>query len=193
VVERVLIDLIRREAPRRRLPAAIARLAAIDQEVYAAIVWGGHPVDPDRIAMALRGRLESDPDAAAVRVTIERLTKITQLVPAGSGRPELVSLDNSGEDGEVFAVADPGVDPEEQLIQQEEERTRGTLLAAVKTAAAELPPQERLYLQIVFSATDPLPAREIARTMQLPVEDVYKLKQKSQRWLAEMASRLGKK
>ena len=30
-------------------------------------------------------------------------------------------------------------------------------------------------------------------TMQLPVEEVYKLKQRSQRWLSDIAARLGKK
>jgi len=56
-----------------------------------------------------------------------------------------------------------------------------------------LPAQDRLYLQIVFSATDPMPAREIARAMQVPVEEVYRLKQRSQRWLSDVAARFGKK
>ena len=47
-------------------------------------------------------------------------------------------------------IADPGANPEEQVLQAEEEGTRAALLAAVKAAAAELPADDRLYLQIVF-------------------------------------------
>jgi RNA polymerase primary sigma factor len=36
-----------------------------------------------------------------------------------------------------------------------------------------------------------MPAREIARAMQVPVEEVYRLKQRSQRWLKEVAAKLG--
>jgi RNA polymerase primary sigma factor len=102
----------------------------------------------------------------------------------------MVSLDTSGEDGEALAVADSSITPEENLLQAEEEQTRAGLLAAVKEAAEKLPADERLYLQIVFAAADPLPAREISKIMQLPVADVYRLKQRTQRWLSEMASRL---
>jgi hypothetical protein len=73
----------------------------------------------------------------------------------------------------------------------EEEATRAALLAAVKTAAEGLPADERLYLQIVFTANEPLPARTIARAMQLPVTEVYRLKQRAQRWLAQMAAQAG--
>jgi RNA polymerase primary sigma factor len=194
VADRILIDLVRRDAPRRRLPAAIARLSQLDQDIYAAVVWGMHPVDADRLAMTMRGRFEHDPDAAEIRQAIERLAKLGPLAPAvPSGRSGMVSLDASTEEGEAFAIPDQGATPEEQMLESEEERTRTELLEAVKVAAAELPPDERLYLQIVFSAADPLPAREIARSMQLPVEDVYRLKQRAQRWLADIAVRLEKK
>jgi RNA polymerase primary sigma factor len=192
VAERILIDLVRRDAPRRRLPMAVSRLAPLDQDIFVAIVWNAHPADADRLAMTMRGRFERDPDAAEIRQAMERLAKVGPLAPA-SGRSEMVSLDTSGDDEEGFAVPDPGATPEEQLLEAEEERTRSALLAEVKAAAANLPADERLYLQIVFSATDPLPAREIARSMQLPVEEVYRLKQRTQRWLTDIAARLEKK
>jgi RNA polymerase primary sigma factor len=141
--------------------------------------------------MALRGRLEQDPDAAEIRMAIERVGKLAPLAPAAAAA-EMVSLDTSGEDGEALAVADSSITPEENLLQAEEEQTRAGLLAAVKEAAEKLPADERLYLQIVFAAADPLPAREISKIMQLPVADVYRLKQRTQRWLSEMASRLEK-
>jgi RNA polymerase primary sigma factor len=189
IAERILIDLVRRDAPRRRLPAAVARLPQLDQDVYAAVVWNMHPVDADRLAMTFRGRFERDPDAAEIKTAMARLAELVPLAPAG--RNEMVSLDSSGDDGEGFSVPDSGGTPEEQLLESEEQQTRASLLVAVKAAAAELPAEDRLYLQIVFAATDPMPAREIARTMQVPVEEVYRLKQRSQRWLADVAARLG--
>jgi RNA polymerase primary sigma factor len=193
VAERILIDLLRRDAPRRRLPVAVTRLSQLDQDIYAAIVWGMHPVDVDRLAMTMRGRFERDPDAAEIRQAMERLAKIGPLAPAAvSGRAAMVSLDSSEDGEEALAVSDRGATAEEQLLEAEEERTRTELLEAVKAAAAELPADERLYLQIVTSAADPLPAREIARSMQLPVEEVYRLKQRAQRWLANLATRLEK-
>jgi RNA polymerase primary sigma factor len=193
IAERILIDLVRRDAPRRRLPAAIARLSQLDQDIYTAIVWNMHPVDANRLAVTMRGRFERDPDAAEIREVIERIAKVSPLAPAAaSGRSGTISLDSSGDGEKAFAVPDQGGTPEEQLLEAEEERTRTRLLEAVKAAAAELPPNERLYLQIVCSSADPLPAREIARAMQLPVETVYRLKERAQRWLAGIASRLEK-
>ncbi|CAN7717758.1 sigma-70 family RNA polymerase sigma factor [Bradyrhizobium sp. LjRoot220] len=193
IAERVLIDLVRRDAPRRRLPAAVARLPQLDQDIYAAIVWNMHPADAERLAMTMRGRFERDPDAAEIGIAMARLAELVSLAPGvASPRSELVSLDNSGEDGEGLSVPDSGGTPEQQLLDSEEQQTRSSLLAAVKSAAAELPAEEQLYLQVVFSATDPMPAREIARAMQLPVEEVYRLKQRAQRWLTEIAARLGK-
>lgn len=190
VAERILIDLVRKDAPRRRLPAAVARLPQLDQDIYAAVVWNAHPADPDRLAATLRGRFERDPDPAEIKTAMARLAELVPLAPAAS-RSEMVSLDSSGDEGEGFSVPDSGADPEQQLLDSEEEQTRASLLAAVKAAAAELPVEDRLYLQIVFSATDPMPAREIARAMQVPVEEVYRLKQRSQRWLKDIAARLG--
>ena len=191
VAERILIDLVRRDAPRRRLPAAVARLPQLEQDIYAAITWNAHPVDAIRLATTMRGRFERDPDAAEIKAAMARLAELVPLAPAVSARNEMVSLDSSGDEGEGFSVPDSGGTPEEQLLESEEQQTRASLLAAVKAAAAELPAEDRLYLQIVFSATDPMPAREIARAMQVPVEEVYRLKQRSQRWLKEVAAKLG--
>ena len=44
--------------------------------------------------------------------------------------------------------------------------------AAVTAAAEKLPTDERLYLQILFSANEPLPARGVAKLMGCPVEEV---------------------
>src|SRR5262245_3164715 len=61
----------------------------------------------------------------------------------------------------------------------------------VKAAADNLPADERLYLQIVFSASEPLPARDIARLMGSPVEQVYRLKHRTRR-VVERNGAIGK-
>jgi RNA polymerase primary sigma factor len=192
VAERTLIDLVRREAPRRRLPAAIGRLPELDQAVYMAVAWENCPRDAGQLALKLRGRFERDPEASEIRECIERLTKLGPMEVSAPARRTTVSLEAEAEEGGALALAHPGANPEEELLLAEEERDRAALIAAITTAAADLPANERLYLQIAFSATEPLPAREVARKMQLPVEEIYRLKQRSLRWIAELASRFEK-
>jgi RNA polymerase primary sigma factor len=191
IVDRILIDLIRRDSPRKRLPAAIARLAPLDQAVYAAIAWEGCPHDIARLAAALRGRLERDPQAGEIADALARVVAEGRLERAPPRSPyDMVSLDALVEDAGDLPLADSAPTPEDHLLLAEEEASRGAIIAAIKQAAADLPADQRLYLQIVFSASDPLPARDIARVMGYPVEEVYRLKQRTQRWLKEVATRL---
>jgi RNA polymerase primary sigma factor len=192
VVDRLLVDIIRRIVSRRKLPAAIARLPPLDQAVYAAIAWDDCPAESRRVAMALRGRFDREPDLAEVGQAIARTLSAARLEHAAACRTEMVPLDDLNEDGNALALADPAPSPEEALLLAEEDAVRAALVVAVPEAAAGLPAEERLYLQIVFSATEPSPAREIARRMGCPVDDVYRLKQRAQRWLADIASMLEK-
>jgi RNA polymerase primary sigma factor len=192
IVERILIDCLRREVPRRRLPAAVARLSLLDQEIYIAVVWENCPPDAIRLATALRGRLERALDPSEIRCAIERLAAVARLEPAVASRPTAAIALDALKGSEGLAIADQSPDPEEHLLLAEEERSRAELLAAVKLAAAGLPPEERRYLQTIFSATDPLPPREVARIMGCRVEEVYRLRQRAQRWFAEVASQLEK-
>ena len=191
VVDRLLIDLVRREAPRRRLPVAISRSTPLDQAIYAAVVWEGCPLDADRLAAALRGRLEQEPTAADIAESVARLAGIVRLERA-SPATEAISLDVLLGDGGGLSIADSSPTPEDRLLLFEEEQRRAALVAAINTAAEKLPADERLYLQIVFSANEPLPARDIARLMGCPVEEVYRFKQRTQKWLKEIAVQLEK-
>jgi len=192
VVDRILIDLIRREAPRRRLPAAIARSTPLDQAVYAAVAWDGCPRDAGRLAASLRGRLERVPAVEAIAESLARVAGMARLERALPPAADAVPLDGIVGDSGGLSFADSAPTPEDYLLLAEEERSRASLVAAVKAAADDLPADERLYLQIVFSASEPLPARDIARLMGSPVEQVYRLKQRTQRWLKEMVVQLEK-
>jgi RNA polymerase primary sigma factor len=186
VVDRILIDLLRRDMPRRRLPAAVARSTPLDQAIYQAVAWEGCPQDADRLAATLRGRLAEDPTAAEIAEAVARLAGIAKLERAPPPA-EAVSLEALLGEGGVLPVTDSSPTPEDYLLLFEEEQRRTALVAAVNAAAAKLPPDERLYLQILFSANEPLPARDIAKLMGCPVEEVYRLKQRSQKWLKEIA------
>jgi RNA polymerase primary sigma factor len=190
-VDRLLIDLVRRDSPRRRLPAAVARLSALDQAVYTATAWEGCPADVEQLLVRLRGRINADPGPAEIRQALERLADAArnELSPH---KAESVSLEGMVEAGGGLAIADPAPTPEEQLLLAEEERHRAALVAAVKAAAAGLPAQERLYLQTVFAACDPLSARDIAKIMGCSVEEAYRLKQRTQRWMKKVAADLEK-
>ena len=77
-----------------------------------------------------------------------------------------------------MALADVAPTPEDWLLLAEEERSRAKLLDTVKAAAAALPAEERLYLETIFAASDPLPPRQIAKAMGCAVDDVYRLRQR---------------
>ena len=187
VVDRILIDLVRRELPRRRLPAAIARSTPLDQAIYAAVVWEGCPQDDaDRLAAALRGRLAQDPTIAEIAESIARLAGIAKLERAPPAT-EAISLDALLGEGGALSISESSPTPEDYLLLFEEEQRRAALVAAVTCGCGEAPADERLYLQILFSATEPLPARGIAKLMGCPVEEVYRLKQRSQKWLKEIS------
>lgn len=190
-VDHALIDLLRRATPRRRIPAAVARLASLDQEVYAAVAWEGHPADADRLVLVLGGRLDRDPDVTDITAALSRIATVARL--ERHSRPaRIVSLDAITRGGGRLALADTTPTPEDCLLLAEEERSRATLVAVVKAAAAALPAEERLYLETVFAATDPLPPRQIAKAMGCAVEDVYRVRQRVQRWIKEIAVRLEK-
>lgn len=192
MVERILIDLLRRDKPRRRLPAAIARLSELDQAVYEAVAWDGCAADAALLVSVLHSRFEAKIEADEIRQSLQRISALGRLDDAPTSQGETISLDAVIEAGGT-PIADPGLSPEESLLVKEEERMRAALIAAVKEAAARLPAGERLYLQIVFSATDPLPPRDIAKQMGCEVNEVYRLKQWAQRWLKEFAARPEKK
>jgi len=97
--------------------------------------------------------------------------------------PKSVSLDH------VEAMAsDHEPSPEESLIHADEDHRLAAALEALTEAMNTLPAAERLYLTIVLGESKTPPAREIARLMQKPVEEIYKLKQRVLQRLREIAS-----
>jgi RNA polymerase sigma factor (sigma-70 family) len=97
--------------------------------------------------------------------------------------PKCVSADHLDD------VATEGeLSPEEHIISADEDQRLAGAIAALTEAMSTLAPAERLYLTIALSGSVATPAREIARLMQRPVEDIYKLKQRVLLRLREIAS-----
>ena len=143
---------------------------------------------------ALCGRFDPTPPLTEIVTSLQRLAAAIALEPDATPehRKETIPLDRLMQRDASMLLADGAPTPEEHLLLQEEERSRAELILAIRVAAADLPVEDRYYLQTVFSATDPLPPREIAGIMGCGVEDVYRLRQRARRWIAQIAERLEK-
>lgn len=184
IVKNLLSDELRRDIPRRRLPAAIERMPALEQEIYKAVAWENCAPDVSRLTDVLRGRVVEEPGEADLRAALARVTEaVPGLQAAAPARPKIVSLDGAPATIESEFAQSYGLTPEEQLLLAEEESTREVLIARIKASAQSLSDEERLYLQLAFGA-EPMPRRRIAELMHCPVEDVDRLKKKIQRWFA---------
>jgi RNA polymerase primary sigma factor len=187
--DRLLLDFIRSFSGRRRMPAAIARLTALEQDVFRAVFWEGTASEPAAIAQRLAGKMAEPPAADTVAAALERVRAV---LPAGflaalPASPKFVAL----EDAPELEKENPGAglssaSPEEDFIKAEAEALLSRAAAALSEIAATLPEADRLYLQIALSGGEVLPAREVARLMQKPVEEVYKLKQRLLKQLKAM-------
>jgi RNA polymerase primary sigma factor len=183
-IENLVIDFVRTIIPRRRLPAAIQRLSGLDQSVFRLIYWDRLDPDPAILIQHL-GRLgEAALTAMAVAAAIGR---VRQALPAGyyaepRGDGQMVEL-SAVEDFALAGGADYRVPtPEENLVEAQAADLLEQALEALQQALPGLAAVERLYLQLALSGQ---PAREIARLLCLPVEDVHKLAQKLKRRLRD--------
>src|SRR6202043_4149523 len=79
-IENLLIDYVRTIVPRRRLPAAIQRLSALDQSVFRLIHWERLDSDPANLVNHLTRPEQSGPSVAAVG---EAVSRVRQALPVG--------------------------------------------------------------------------------------------------------------
>ena len=113
--------------------------------------------------------------AGFVLRTVDHL--LIDLVRSVIGRrrplPKCVSIDHADDIANAQELS-----PEESLIHAADDERLAAAIETLTEAMNTLPAAERLYLTIVLSESKTPPAREIARLMQRPVEDIYKLKQR---------------
>ena len=182
VVDRILIDIMRgEEAARRRLPVEIERLSKLHQLIFIAGAWQSVPLDPDRMMEAINGKTNPPPSRIELMAAIERVAGPIAAAQANV-KPKEISLD-AGEDGNSMPeIASSALNPEDALLEREEDEARAARLEQLRQKAEALPPDLRFYLALQLQASKPTPPREIAREMAIPVEHVYKLRQKMKLW-----------
>jgi RNA polymerase primary sigma factor len=181
IIENLVVDFVRTIVPRRRLPAAIGRLSDLDQEVFRLVYWERLDAHPAILVGHLPRGGEAPAGVAAVGEAIER---VRQALPPGyyaEPRGQMVELSVA----EDLALAGGSEDfrvptPEDALAEGEAAMLLEQALDALRAALPGLAVAERLYLQLALTGA---PAREIARLLCLPVEDVHKLAQKLKRHL----------
>jgi len=101
-------------------------------------------------------------------------------------RSRLVSLEAlPGAADQLPDIAGGHNSPEEALIDAENERLAADAGKVLRELARSLPAEEALYLQIVLGSALPRPAREIARLMGRPVQEVYRVREQVKRKLEE--------
>jgi RNA polymerase primary sigma factor len=188
IVRNLCIDLLRKELPRRRLPAAIKRLPELEQEVFRQIYWSDCPPDELAARLAKKSALSGGPAAVA-----RALESVKAALPPNyraereTERPRLVPLAAGGSD-EGAEIADERDSPEEHMLAREEDESLEQASLALRDVIATLPSEIRLYVQLNMSYDPPLPPREIARRMARPVVEIYRLRQHAERALERALS-----
>lgn len=182
IIENLVIDYVRTIVPRRRLPAAIARLAALDQAIFRLLYW--ERLAPDPVLLLIHLPREKAPPTAAV--VAEAMARVRAALPCGyRAQAPARTIDISAAD--VWNLAGGAVGfvvptPEEQLAEGQASSLLVAALAALQQALPRLKEAERLYLQLALAGH---PAREIAPLLGLPVGEVHKLAQRVKKRLRE--------
>ena len=189
IVNNLCIDLLRKDVPRRRLPAAIQRLPAAEQEVFRQLYWENCPEHQLAAALQVR-KIELGGEAIATAIATVRAA-LPRNFSAGDEdkRPRLVALPGSTDDrGGEGELPDERPTPEDAVIAGQDEETLEQAASALKAAIARLPQEIRLYLQYVMSGDHDLPPRDIAKLMARPVTEIYRLRQQAERLLRQALS-----
>ena len=182
VIENLAIDHVRTIVPRRRLPAAIQRLSALDQSVFRLLYWERLPPDPK----ALLPHLARDEPHVSQAAVADSIANVRAALPASysaeaHGPDKMIDL--SAADESLLGDGDLAVPtPEDNLLGEQQASLLEQALAVVRQALPRLNASERLYLQYALNGH---PAREIARLAGLPVETVHKLAQRVKKQLRD--------
>jgi RNA polymerase primary sigma factor len=194
MVDRLVIDFIRSFSSRRRAPASITRLPALEQEIFKLVYWEGVTPRTEALGPPLARRLAARPAADEIAAALDLVRRHT---PPGYGSStgaaaRMVSLSETPEIADRVSVDGPVVrSPEDIALEREQESLLGFAAKVLREVAETLPETERLYLRIALGGPDALPAREVARLMQRPVEEIHKLRPRVLKSLKEALENRG--
>jgi RNA polymerase primary sigma factor len=182
VIENLVIDHVRTIMPRRRLPAAIERLSALDQAIFRLLYWERLPPDPP----LLLTRVPRGDAAPTISEVAQAIGRVRLAVPSGyvvASESQTVDLSAADDAGLAVGAEDLAVaTPEDQVLGAEAAAQLDGALAALRAALPRLSAEEQLYLKLALAGH---PAREIARLVGLPVETVHRLAQQVKRHLRQ--------
>lgn len=182
-IENLVIDFMRTVIPRRRLPAAIQRLGELDQSVFRLLYWEHIDADPAVLARRLTRPGAAAPTGPDVADAVARVRR--EVPPGYRAQPrregETLPLSAAGDvavAGEDFAVRTP----EQDLVETETASLLEKAIGVLQQALPRLAAAERLYLQLALTGQS---AREIARIVGCPAEEIHKLAQKVKKRLRD--------
>ena len=101
---------------------------------------------------------------------------IRSTMPLRQQRAEAAAITTAAPEWEDIPSDQPS--PEDALLEQEGDRLLSLASEVLRETTQSLSDAERLYLHIALGSGEPIPAREVARLMRRPVEEIYKLKQR---------------
>jgi DNA-directed RNA polymerase specialized sigma24 family protein len=82
-----------------------------------------------------------------------------------------------------------GPSPEQSLVDAQDVELSSRAIEVLKLASKELSVPEQLYVQVILDHSAVLAAREVAKIMKRPVEEIYKLRQRVLLRLRELIER----
>jgi DNA-directed RNA polymerase specialized sigma24 family protein len=184
IVNRLLIDDLRVDIGRRRLPAAIEKLSWLDQGVFMAIKWEKIPADADRLLAAIgkshRLATRADIEAAIKRVQAAASDYIVRPKPIPIDAPTTPSGDTTI--GDTLPAGDTG-NPFAGLSGKESEKLMQGAAEALRRMIPTLEDDEdRIHAQLFLEGvTKP---KDVAKIVGASVEHVNVVKARFQRRLA---------
>jgi RNA polymerase sigma factor (sigma-70 family) len=158
VVQHYLLDYRNHLWGKWRPSAEAKRLGPTAVLLDRLTVRDGHPLDEAVEMVLVNYRM------AATR---SELSELAQKLPVREGRPRAVAEDEAGN-----AVPDPAQRPDERLIEDDEERQRGRIGAAVRQAVQALSPEDRVIVRMRID--DGFTVAEIARVLRLEAKPLYR-------------------
>jgi RNA polymerase sigma factor (sigma-70 family) len=180
-VNNLLIDDLRGDIGRRRLPAAIEKLSWLDQGVFIAIKWDEIPANADSLLAAIGSK-----HPRATRADIEAAVKRVQAV-AGDYivRPKPIPIDAPTPSGDTIGEILPAggeTNPLTVILGNEDEKQMQAAAAAMKGAIDALESDEdRIYARLFLDGNEK--PREIAKILGVSVEQINVVKARVHRRL----------
>jgi RNA polymerase primary sigma factor len=190
VVGNLLTDMQREEAPRRRLPAAVAEMPLLQQLIFQAAGWDDVPAEPARMAVVVQGKIKPPPTEAEIAQALNDV--LDHIVRVRSGREGRQETPLDKPDGGTIDIPAPEPGPLETLLRRDAAALVSAVLDEVAREAEFLPSDQKAYVRLTYFGSEVMAAREIARAMAVPVEDIYLLQQRTVRWLKNIGDRVRK-